>query len=122
MTQKDLKVRLARKKVEGITRDIATVQSKIQMHKEAGEQETGQEGIFQKLIDKYEVLQQQQIADNEKFSQLYDEFIEPIQSDESQAYILQTCQAIYNLLISLHYRKEDRKLAELELAEASDPQ
>lgn len=58
LTQKDLKVRLAQKKVEGISRDIATVQSKIQMYKEAGEQETGQEGIFQKLIDKYEVLQQ----------------------------------------------------------------
>ena len=80
-----------------------------------GEQEVGQTGIFQSLIDKYEQLHKQEQIDDNAFTEMYDEFIQPIQSDESQAIILNYCQSIYNLLINLHFRRTDLKAAEKKL-------
>ena len=117
MTMQQREIKQKKDRIASLKRDIQSLQIKITQYKEEGEYEVGQTDIFQNLLDKYELLQKQEEIDDDALTEMYDEFINPIESDVSKAQILQTCQSIYNLLISLHYRNYDLKQAQSELME-----
>ena len=117
MTMQQREIKQKKDRISSLKRDIQSLQIKITQYKEEGEYEVGQTDIFQNLLDKYELLQKQEEIDDDALTEMYDEFINPIESDVSKAQILQTCQSIYNLLISLHYRNFDLKQAQSELME-----
>lgn len=113
MQQRESKEKKVR--VENLRKEIASLQSKINMQREIGEHIAGKAIIFKDLIDKYEQLAMN-VDDSdtteEQQDQIYEEFISPIETDMSKAELLPICNTLNRLLIGLYFRKQELATAE----------